>query len=162
MGRGVEYLPACFSFQGGGGGNTDGTGNATNGQDLNLAGEEDKGGGEDCRLLCSALSQDVCPAPEEQLNCCKREGPGQGMNPNYHSTFRAVLTLTSPFKLAGIPAECFWKKRGGVLRSCFPPRGPSRRAFPDAVTPQSHVDDDAASVHGKQEGEFSEKSASTK
>ena len=73
MGRGVEYLPACFSFQGGGGGNTDGTGNATNGQDLNLAGEEDKGGGEDCRLLCSALSQDVCPAPEEQLNCVAKE-----------------------------------------------------------------------------------------
>ncbi len=43
--------------------------------------------------------------------CCKREGPGQGMKPNYHSTFRAVLTLTSPFELAGIPAESFLEKK---------------------------------------------------
>ena len=72
MGRGVEYLPASSSSRSKEEEEatlTGGTGNTTNGQDLNLAGEEDKGGGEDCRLLCSALSQDVCPAPEEQLNC---------------------------------------------------------------------------------------------
>ena len=141
MGRGVEYLPACFvffSFQGGGGGNTDG-GHGQRNQRSRFESGWRRRQGRRRRLPPSLLSTKprcVSAAPEEQLNCCKREGPGQGMNPNYHSTFRAVLTLTSPFKLAGIPAECFWKKRGGVLRSCFPPRGPSRRAFPDAVTPQ--------------------------
>ena len=80
------------------------------------------------------------------------------MKPNYHSTFRAVLTLTSPFELAGIPAESFLEKKE---RECCD------HAFHSIQTclsrRHSHTSrDDAASLHGKQEGEFSEKSASTK
>ncbi len=118
MGRGVEYLPAVFvffSFQGGGGGggNTDG-GHGQRNQRSRFESGWRRRQGRRRRLPPSLLSTEprcVSGARGTTELCCKREGPGQGMNPNYHSTFRAVLTLTSPFELAGIPAESFLEKK---------------------------------------------------